>query len=416
MRKQAAFVLMVLVLVAAVAQAAQQRAGASSQDKFKASDNAGWGPSNLLGSRWSIEIVDNEGRPWGSNFLALDDRGNPHISYYDPTEKDLRYARWNGAEWLIETVDSQGVVGPGSTLALDSSDSPHISYYDSTNGVIKYAHWNGIQWEIDTVDIGNRGILALEDDGNPQIIYHIRDDNLIKHAFWNGVDWDVAIIRDNLAELWGMDMALDDQGNPHIMYIEARVVWEEYWFDLYYLRWNGVEWQSELVASTIAPNDGGDASGSISVDVDSLGYPHVAFFDLTYWFGSLLYWHKTANGWIYGRFADESTKGAAPSLVLDDDDNPHIAFVDNYWNYGSRDLKYFWSTGSRWLVERVKNTGQVDWSLSLALDKNDNPVISYDGRFYAGEYGLLMLARGELFRNDNLLPLIANQADRSAGR
>ena len=71
--------------------------------------------------------------------IALDSVNNPHISYFDLTNVDLKYAVRNGSSWDIETVDSVGAVGGFNSLVLDSANNPHISYLDYTNNVLKYA-------------------------------------------------------------------------------------------------------------------------------------------------------------------------------------------------------------------------------------------------------------------------------------
>ena len=77
---------------------------------------------------WHIETVDSYGYVGSHTSLALDSSDNPHISYWDYTNRDLKYAAWNGASWEIETVDSYGDVGWHSSLALDSNGYPHILY------------------------------------------------------------------------------------------------------------------------------------------------------------------------------------------------------------------------------------------------------------------------------------------------
>ncbi len=96
------------------------------------------------GSSWDITTVDDATTAHMCTELALDGSGSPHIVYYDDTNQDVKYAAgsWNGSSWnwTIETVDSVGGTGYDIGLAVDSRGFAHISYYDATNGDLKYAN------------------------------------------------------------------------------------------------------------------------------------------------------------------------------------------------------------------------------------------------------------------------------------
>lgn len=76
---------------------------------------------------------------YSDNSIALDSHGHTHISYYDNSNSDLKYARWTGTSWSKTTVDNAGNVGWLTSLALDSNNNPRISYVN-VDGDLKYSY------------------------------------------------------------------------------------------------------------------------------------------------------------------------------------------------------------------------------------------------------------------------------------
>jgi hypothetical protein len=96
------------------------------------------------GTAWRVQTVPtvtigNVGR---YTDLALDVTDRPHISFYNVTDGDLVYAFWpaGDADWQVEQVAtaSSGDVGRYNALALDAAGQPHISYYDASNRDLRY--------------------------------------------------------------------------------------------------------------------------------------------------------------------------------------------------------------------------------------------------------------------------------------
>lgn len=57
------------------------------------------------------DSVSRKGEIGRFTSIALDDSGNPHISFQDFSNGDLKYATKTEGSWNIETVDSTGEVG-----------------------------------------------------------------------------------------------------------------------------------------------------------------------------------------------------------------------------------------------------------------------------------------------------------------
>lgn len=71
--------------------------------------------------------MDSVGSVGWYTSLALDAADQPHISYHDYTNRDLKYAYYDGTVWQIQPVDSTGAVGRYNSLGLDTNGLLRIS-------------------------------------------------------------------------------------------------------------------------------------------------------------------------------------------------------------------------------------------------------------------------------------------------
>ena len=340
---------------------------------------------NSTQAQWLIQTVDGDDASVGEYpSLALDSNDNPHISYHDGTNFDLKYSYRVGSNWQIVTVDSIGSVGWTTSLALDNSDKPRISYVDGTNFNLKYA-WcdancgNQVNWQsvpVDSdVDVWYTS-LALDTNDNPRISYADGTNFDLKYAWCESGchiqgNWQIVTV-DSIGSVgfWYTSLALDNIGNPHISYYDdsnddLKYAWCE---SDCHIQGN---WQLVLI-------DPGNLNRSYtSIAIGSNGTIHISY---TYGLPelSLKYAWCQSDCHIQGNWqlepADITTTGYFTSLALDNNNNPHISYRD----HANGTLKYVYKYGGIWNTPQTVNcSGNEGLFTSLALDNSGNPYISY---------------------------------------
>ncbi len=175
--------------------------------------------------------------------LELDSDDFAVISYYDAVNGDLKLAHCDDLDCAtnvsVNTVDATNDRGQFSSLALDDSGNPVISYYDAS-GKLLLAHCNdrdcggGDDAPSGTItagegadDVGQYSSLALDlFDQRPVIAYYNATDGDVKLVHCSNdacTGAQSSVVVDGAIEDVGSDlsMALDLGSNPVIAYFDA---------------------------------------------------------------------------------------------------------------------------------------------------------------------------------------------------
>jgi len=237
---------------------------------------------------WTFLTIDTAGDV-GRYASLVFDNGKPRISYYDNSNKDLKYASCDSnctqaSSWTIVAVDSAGDVGKFGFLALDSG-KPRISYYDDApNKNLKYASCDTdctqvSDWVTVTVDsggdVGQYSSLGL-DSGKPRISYY--DDAPNKNLKYASCDtdciqaasWTTTAI-DSAGDVGQYSSLVLDGSKPHISYYDSGNR------DLKYASCES-SCGSPSSWTLATPDSSGNIGEYSSIALDS-GKPRISYFD-----------------------------------------------------------------------------------------------------------------------------------------
>ncbi|MBI2058603.1 MAG: carboxypeptidase-like regulatory domain-containing protein [Nitrospirae bacterium] len=306
-------------------------------------------------------VTGNAGR---YTAIAVDSNGKTHISYYDVTNGDLKYAYNTTGTWTVESVDTGGDVGQYTSVALDSSNKAHISYYDATNTALKYATNSSGSWVATTVDntgtdLGQYTSLALDSNGKVHIAYYDVTDADLEYAT-------------NASGSWVITANVDAGGNVGT-YASIAVGTDNKAYVAYYDVTNtdpkyATNASGAWVAATI---DTAPGAGT-SIALDSGNKAHVSFWDNAN--TDQRYATNASGSWVVSTMAF-LTGATTPesSIKVDSNGKVHACHQD----VTDLDLLYSTNTSGAWTNTRLDSTGNVGRYCSIALDPGGNPHISY---------------------------------------
>ena len=316
--------------------------------------------ARALGNTWSIRDVTPGFTMGMYASLKIDSGGKPHLAYYDNNYGDLIYTTTDiNGNWIYTLVDRGKClnddctlnedVGQYVSLALDQSNNPHISYYDATNQDLKYAFITSGAWAKLTMDwtgdVGRFTSIVIGPDNRPAIAYYDFTNKDLKYLFKTPIDaWaEKPDLVDGLGDMGQfLSLAKDSLGNPHICYYDASNQDLKYAWNLLSSATPG--WNVETVDFGAAPATTNWITGKYcSLAIDSANNPHISYYDRTK--GDLKYAVKVGGVWTFtivdrGACMDIACNitedvGGFTSLALNQDGKAAIS----YYDYTNADLK-----------------------------------------------------------------------------
>lgn len=330
-----------------------------------------YSPEIQLG-RWVTESLGTMDLParFGDRPLRLDVDGHIHIVFGG---RQLIYAMFDGATWFTGTVDVSAVRLSHASLALDDQGQPHVSYFDEATQATMYAQLTESGWQTETIElldgVAQDGSLALDSTGAPHVSYTavISEVSAAYYAYRTGDAWVVELVDNDTAGDIGAiggptSLVLDSQEYPHLVYAFNGINTPRTGTAIRHAYWDGSQWQIEIAG-------GHYAAYSQHLAIDASDILHLGYAGTTgYYVPAVSYAVKSGDSWTVEVIEDTAWwyPGAAVALF---EEQPLIAFLDYF------SLRFAYKEQSAWhfsTVDTVTGNG-----LAIDVNQSGRPVILY---------------------------------------
>jgi hypothetical protein len=277
------------------------------------------------------------------------------------------------SEWDIITVDVEGgvAVGTNSSLAIASDNTFRISYYDETNKKLKFAESNASgAWGTTIVD-DSAGCTSIAVDTNrdSHIAYQGLNEDLMYATNEDEGDWVITTVEAGVyACLYDdISIALDNNNKAYISYFDGLN------YDLKYATNATGAWVTAIIVngSIGGPNLPGY---SASIKLDSDDKIHISYYDESAP-DRIMYITNASGLWVPTTIDDENmfSAGWETSLAIDDDNKIHIT----YYKQPEDTLEYATNVTGSWVITPIDDTSGNVWNAAIAIDSGDKAHVCY---------------------------------------
>jgi len=343
---------------------------------------------NLFDNPWGEGLIlDSAGDVGFYTSIAIGNDGNPIISYYDFTNDNLKVVHCTSPSCSTQdtpvTLDSAGDVGNYTSIAIDNDGNPIISYYDLSNTDLKFVHCTSPSCStqdtpvtLDSAgDVGEYTSIAISSDGNPIISYYdfTNGDLKIVHCTSPSCSTqDTPVTLDSAGDVgFYTSIAISSDGNPIISYYD----FTNGDLKIVHCTSPSCSTQDTPVVLDSAGDDGFYLSSTIGKD----GNPIISYYDLLN--GDLKVVHCTSPSCSTQdtpvTLDSAGDVGEYTSIAIGNDGNPIIS----YYDFTNGDLKIVHCTSPSCSTQdtpvTLDSAGNVGFYTSIAMTKNNFPIISY---------------------------------------
>ncbi|RJQ15337.1 MAG: hypothetical protein C4560_10850 [Nitrospiraceae bacterium] len=316
---------------------------------------------SVSSAEWTIETVDNlsvVGSLGQNSSIAVDSNRKVHISYYDSTNDDLKYATNASGLWVTTTIDSTYDVGKYSSIAIDSNNRVHISYYGN---YLKYATNASGVWTISTVDTsfvaGEYTSIAIDSSNKVHISYTAFRG--VKYATNVSGTW-VFTTFDSDKYCKYTSIAVDSNDRAHISYYS-------YPENLKYVTNASGSWVSSIIDDCESPSIAIDTNNNVHISCYKPGAGAYAPGPLKYITNAT----NASGSWV--TITIDSGYIYDSSIIIDSRNKAHISYFDDT----NQDLKYATNAPGAWVTSTIDSAGTVGFYPSVVIDSSDTIHTSY---------------------------------------